>query len=40
MRCVDKNAYTVSFPYGQCREWTTQLSKCRAPTSGGKYGEN
>lgn len=35
-RCVDKNAYTVSFPYGQCREWTTQLNKCRAPNSGGK----
>lgn len=28
-RCVDKNAYTSSFPYGQCREWTTISSKCR-----------
>nr|CAI5862520.1 unnamed protein product [Callosobruchus analis] len=28
-RCVDKNAYTSSFPYGQCREWTTVQAKCR-----------
>lgn len=28
-RCVDKNAYTASFPYGQCREWTTVGTKCR-----------
>ncbi|XP_018573311.1 attractin isoform X3 [Anoplophora glabripennis] len=28
-RCVDKNAYTSSFPYGQCREWTTIGTKCR-----------
>ncbi|XP_014253614.1 attractin [Cimex lectularius] len=27
-RCVDKNAYTASFPYGQCREWSTQRSRC------------
>ncbi|XP_055714873.1 attractin [Phlebotomus papatasi] len=33
-RCVDKNAYTASFPYGQCREWTTLSSKCRAAVSG------
>lgn len=33
-RCVDRNAYTASFPYGQCREWTTQTSKCRPPISG------
>lgn len=33
-RCVDKNAYTASFPYGQCREWTTLLAKCRAAVSG------
>lgn len=33
-RCVDKNAYTSSFPYGQCREWTTLQSKCRAAVSG------
>lgn len=35
-RCVDKNAYTSSFPYGQCREWTTGVTKCRAAISGGK----
>lgn len=29
-RCVDKNAYTASFPYGQCREWTTGTAKCRS----------
>lgn len=29
-RCVDKNAYTSSFPYGQCREWTTVQTKCRS----------
>ncbi|KAL3268005.1 hypothetical protein HHI36_007138 [Cryptolaemus montrouzieri] len=29
-RCVDKNAYTASFPYGQCREWTTVQNKCRS----------
>jgi attractin len=33
-RCVDKNAYTASFPYGQCREWTTMSNKCRATTTG------
>lgn len=33
-RCVDKNAYTASFPYGQCREWTTMASKCRQVQSG------
>ncbi|XP_060527876.1 attractin-like protein 1 isoform X2 [Cylas formicarius] len=32
-RCVDKNAYTSSFPYGQCREWTTIGSKCRTRDS-------
>ncbi|XP_069690268.1 attractin-like protein 1 isoform X2 [Periplaneta americana] len=32
-RCVDKNAYTASFPYGQCREWTTHQARCRS-TSG------
>lgn len=35
-RCVDKNAYTVSFPYGQCREWTTQSARCRSSVPGGK----
>lgn len=34
-RCVDKNAYPASFPYGQCREWTTMETKCR-PTETGK----
>lgn len=29
-RCIDKNAYTSSFPYGQCREWTTDEHRCRA----------
>lgn len=29
-RCVDKNAYTASFPYGQCREWTTLTNRCRS----------
>ena len=30
-RCVDKNAYIPSFPYGLCTEWTTQEAKCREP---------
>ncbi|XP_017778729.1 PREDICTED: attractin-like protein 1 [Nicrophorus vespilloides] len=29
-RCVDKNAYISSFPYGRCREWTTVSTKCRS----------
>lgn len=33
-RCVDKNAYTASFPYGQCREWTTMSNKCRTAIPG------
>lgn len=33
-RCVDKNAYTASFPYGQCREWTTMPGRCRAAMIG------
>nr|CAD7262632.1 unnamed protein product [Timema shepardi] len=33
-RCVDKNAYTASFPYGQCREWTTHKSRCRSSGPG------
>ncbi|XP_067009750.1 attractin-like protein 1 isoform X3 [Anabrus simplex] len=33
-RCVDKNAYTASFPYGQCREWTTHQSRCRSIVAG------
>ncbi|XP_037944617.1 attractin-like protein 1 [Teleopsis dalmanni] len=33
-RCVDRNAYTASFPYGQCREWTTHASKCRSMPAG------
>jgi hypothetical protein len=28
-RCVDKNAYIPSFPYGLCTEWTTHENKCR-----------
>ena len=28
-KCVDKNAFVVNFPYGECREWTTTNSKCR-----------
>ncbi|XP_075145870.1 attractin-like protein dsd [Haematobia irritans] len=30
LRCVDRNSYTASFPYGQCREWTTHIYKCRS----------
>ncbi|KAL0276657.1 UNVERIFIED_CONTAM: hypothetical protein PYX00_004182 [Menopon gallinae] len=33
-RCVDKNAYTTSFPYGQCREWTTLKARCRSNKTG------
>lgn len=33
-RCLDKTAYIASFPYGQCREWTTLSAKCRAPQVG------
>ncbi|XP_065349257.1 attractin-like protein 1 isoform X2 [Cloeon dipterum] len=33
-RCVNKNAYTASFPYGQCREWTTHITKCRPSNAG------
>lgn len=33
-RCVDKNAYTASFPYGQCREWTTVGARCRTRKGG------
>ena len=33
-KCVDKNAYPASFPYGQCREWTTANDKCRATKTG------
>ncbi|KAM7361502.1 attractin-like protein 1 isoform 1-T2 [Cochliomyia hominivorax] len=28
LRCIDRNSYTASFPYGQCRDWTTYTSKC------------
>uniref|UniRef100_A0A8D8ZS86 Attractin-like protein 1 n=1 Tax=Cacopsylla melanoneura TaxID=428564 RepID=A0A8D8ZS86_9HEMI len=28
-RCIDKNAYTATYPYAQCREWTTQQGRCR-----------
>uniref|UniRef100_A0AAR2J9J2 Attractin-like 1a n=1 Tax=Pygocentrus nattereri TaxID=42514 RepID=A0AAR2J9J2_PYGNA len=28
-RCVDSNAYVVSFPYGQCFEWQTGDCRCQ-----------
>ncbi|XP_066586444.1 attractin-like protein 1 isoform X2 [Prorops nasuta] len=34
-KCVDKNAYPASFPYGQCRALTAAESKCR-PTETGR----
>lgn len=27
-RCIENNSYLVSFPYGQCREWTTDSKRC------------
>lgn len=36
-KCVDKNAYPASFPYGQCREWTTIDVRCRATESGREW---
>lgn len=36
-RCVDKNAYPASFPYGQCREWTTVDSKCHPRETGKEW---
>ncbi|XP_044593678.1 attractin-like protein 1 isoform X2 [Cotesia glomerata] len=36
-KCVDKNAYPASFPYGQCREWTTSDSRCRATETGREW---
>ncbi|XP_015604179.1 attractin isoform X2 [Cephus cinctus] len=36
-KCVDKNAYPASFPYGQCREWTTADAKCRATETGREW---
>ncbi|XP_017752850.1 PREDICTED: attractin-like protein 1 isoform X1 [Eufriesea mexicana] len=36
-KCVDKTAYPVSFPYGQCREWTTVDAKCRATETGKEW---
>ncbi|XP_063985474.1 attractin-like protein 1 isoform X1 [Diachasmimorpha longicaudata] len=36
-KCVDKNAYPVSFPYGQCREWTTNGARCRATETGKEW---
>lgn len=29
-RCVDSNAYVISFPYGQCLEWQTGDCVCKA----------
>ncbi|XP_076062898.1 attractin-like protein dsd isoform X2 [Oratosquilla oratoria] len=34
-RCEDNNSYLVSFPYGQCREWTTDSKDCVALEQGG-----
>lgn len=28
-RCVDSNAYVISFPYGQCLEWQTGDCVCK-----------
>jgi hypothetical protein len=36
-RCIDKNAYPASFPYGQCREWTTSHDKCRSTKTGTEW---
>lgn len=36
-KCVDKNAYPASFPYGQCREWTTIDVRCRATETGREW---
>nr|XP_045625538.1 attractin-like protein 1 isoform X3 [Procambarus clarkii] len=33
-RCVNNNSYLVSFPYGQCREWTTEAKRCPDVESG------
>ncbi|CAH0555288.1 unnamed protein product [Brassicogethes aeneus] len=38
-RCVDKNAYTSSFPYGQCREWTTEGEKCRTANGSHEHSQ-
>ncbi|EZA62767.1 Putative protein tag-53 [Ooceraea biroi] len=37
IKCVDKNAYAVSFPYGQCREWTATDARCRATETGKEW---
>ncbi|TGZ32639.1 Uncharacterized protein DBV15_09083 [Temnothorax longispinosus] len=36
-KCVEKNAYPASFPYGQCREWTTIDARCRATETGREW---
>ncbi|XP_035739558.1 attractin-like protein 1 isoform X1 [Vespa mandarinia] len=36
-KCVDKNAYPASFPYGQCRAWTTIEARCRATGNGREW---
>lgn len=36
-KCVDKNAYPASFPYGQCREWTTIDARCRSTETGREW---
>ncbi|XP_025093871.1 attractin-like isoform X2 [Pomacea canaliculata] len=33
--CIDTNAYVVSFPYGQCMDWTTKTSRCNATQCSG-----
>ncbi|XP_065556623.1 attractin-like isoform X2 [Artemia franciscana] len=37
-RCVDKNGYIPSFPFGTCREWTTSELKCKHPVEGSICG--
>ncbi|XP_020278926.1 attractin-like protein 1 isoform X2 [Pseudomyrmex gracilis] len=36
-KCVDKNAYPASFPYGQCREWTAMDERCHATETGREW---
>ncbi|XP_055955305.1 attractin-like protein 1 [Patella vulgata] len=34
-QCVGTNSYVVSFPYGQCTDWTTKDEKCPATRCSG-----
>ncbi|XP_076460551.1 attractin-like protein 1 isoform X2 [Babylonia areolata] len=34
--CIDTNAYVASFPYGQCMDWTTKISKCNTTKCSGR----